>query len=53
VAKLERTYQMTIIGLVLLLIGAAVVAGSVYYKTQRERVELALASVRKKLGVWD
>ncbi|MHC4200664.1 MAG: hypothetical protein ACYSU0_11785, partial [Planctomycetota bacterium] len=53
VAKLERTYQMTIIGTLLLLLGVVVVAGSVYYKTQRETVELWLAKVRKRLGTWE
>jgi len=53
VVRLERTYQMTIIGMLLLMLGAAIVAGSVYYKTRRESVELALAKLRERLGVWD
>lgn len=53
IIHMERTYQMTVIGLLLLVLGIAVVGGSVYYKTQRQKVEDWLNRLRTRFGVWE
>lgn len=53
VVQLQRTYQMTIIGSLLLLLGLSVVAGSVYYKTHQDEIEKWLDGLRRKFGLWE
>jgi len=53
VIQLQRTYQMTIIGSLLLVLGLSVVAGSVYYKTHREEIEKRLQCLREWFGTYE
>lgn len=53
VVQLDRTCQMTSIGLLLLLLGVGLVAGSAYYKTHRDEFEGKLSRLRSLLGNWD
>lgn len=53
VARLDATYRMTAVGSLLLLLGVGLVAGSVYCKTNRDKVESWLHRVRERLGAWE
>jgi hypothetical protein len=53
VVRLERPYQMTSIGVLILVMGIALVACTAYYKTQREAVEGRLNRMRAVLGDWE
>ncbi len=53
VVNLEKTRQMTVIGMLLMTLGVAVIGGSVYYKTQREAWENWLSGLRRRFGDWE
>jgi len=53
VVLMETAYRMTIIGVLLLLAGAAVVGGSILFKTRADAAEAWLRRVRERLSVWD
>lgn len=53
VANMDRTYQMSIIGLLLLFLGVAVVGGAAYYKTQRARIDEWLDRQRGRFSIWE
>jgi hypothetical protein len=53
VIRMEKTFQMTVIGVLLLLLGIAVVGGSAYYKTQRQTIDAWIKRLRERLGVWE
>lgn len=44
--------RMTAVGLLILLLGAFLVVGSVYCKTHREEIEATLARWRARFGTW-
>src|SRR5262249_19552072 len=48
-----RGERMTSVGLLVLLVGAALVGGAVYYKTHQEEIEERLAALRIRLGEWE
>ena len=52
-AGLERGVRMTAVGLLVLLVGACLVAGAIYYKTHKERIGARIDGLRKKLGDWE
>ena len=52
VSQFDRTYQMTAVGTLLLLLGGAVVWGSVIYKTRQAELDAWLDSLREKLREW-
>ncbi|MHC4452866.1 MAG: hypothetical protein ACYS0E_22455, partial [Planctomycetota bacterium] len=52
-AGLERATRMSAVGVLVLLLGAGLVAGAIYYKTHRERVNAAVDQWRRRLGEWD
>ncbi len=45
--------RMTAIGLLILLLGAGLVIGSVYFKAHREEIEAWLERVRARFGTWE
>jgi hypothetical protein len=51
--NMERTSRMTTIGSLVLLIGAGLVFGAIYYKTHREMLNGHLDAFRKRLGAWE
>lgn len=51
--RMERGERMTSVGLLVLLIGAALVGGAVYYKTHRDEIDRRLAAWRGRLGAWE
>ena len=53
VIRLDGHYQMTSFGVIILLVGIALVAGTAYYKTQRQQFEERLDALRAFLGRWD
>jgi len=53
VVRMDRTYRMTLIGLLLLVLGIAVVGGAVYFKSNRKKVEAWLTRLRERLGIWE
>ena len=51
--RADRSVQMTTVGSFVLVLGAALVFGAVYYKANRDRIEGVLNHWRKKLGAWE
>ena len=49
----ERSLRMTVVGSLVLLIGAALVFGAIYYKTNQPRLEAWLDRWRAKFGTWE
>ncbi|MHC4953651.1 MAG: hypothetical protein ACYTGZ_07160, partial [Planctomycetota bacterium] len=52
-AGLERATQMSAIGLLVLVVGAALVGGATYYKTHKVAANATLDRWRRRLGEWD
>jgi hypothetical protein len=52
-AGLEKAARMSAVGVLVLLLGAGLVAGAIYYKTHRERVNATVDEWRRRLGEWD
>ncbi len=52
-AGLERTGRMTAVGFLVLVIGAALVAGAIYYKTHRVQLSARLDAWRQRFGEWE
>jgi len=50
---MERGARMTVIGSLVLVIGAILVFGAIYYKTHQARFETWHAKWRRKLGQWE
>ena len=50
---MDRGPRMTAVGLLVLLIGAALVAGAVYYQTHREALGQRIDQWRRRLGEWE
>ena len=53
IRRLEKAYQMASIGLLLLVLGAVVVFGTVWYKMNHEKVNAWLDACRRRLGSWE
>ncbi|MDX2109393.1 MAG: hypothetical protein SFY80_04040 [Verrucomicrobiota bacterium] len=53
VVRLDGTFRMTTIGVLILLLGIGVVAGSIYYKSNRGAFEEKLKRLRERLGEWE
>ncbi len=51
--SVEHGVRMSLLGGLVLALGAALVGGAVYVKTHREAVTAWLAAIRAKLGAWD
>ncbi len=49
----ERSARMTVVGSLVLVIGAALVFGAIYYKTNKDRFDDWLARRRAKFGTWE
>lgn len=49
----ERSVRMTVVGSLVLLIGAALVFGAIYYKTNQDRIDAWLDRWRAKFGTWE
>jgi hypothetical protein len=49
---MERSARMTVVGSLVLLIGAALVFGAIYYKTNKARIDALLDQCRFKLAQW-
>lgn len=50
---MERNSRMTMIGSLVLLIGAGLVFGAIYYKTHRKMLNVRVNVLRQKLGAWE
>ena len=53
IGHMDRGERMTSIGILVLLIGAALVAGAVYQKAHRQEMEAWLDSWRHRLADWE
>ena len=53
VALLDRSARMSAVGLLVLLVGAALVGGAIYYKANRERMNARVDALRARLGEWE
>jgi hypothetical protein len=49
---MERSARMTVVGGLVLLIGAALVFGAIYYKTNKATLNALGAKLRLKLDAW-
>ena len=49
---MERSARMTIVGSLVLLIGALLVFGAIYYKTSKSRIDALVSGWRLKLARW-
>jgi hypothetical protein len=49
----ERSVRMTVVGSLVLLIGAGLVFGAIYYKTNQDRIDAWLDRWRAKFGTWE
>ena len=45
--------MLTAVGLLVLVVGAGVVVGAIYFKTHRERLGGKIDSWRKRFGDWE
>ena len=50
---MEKATRMTWVGTLVLLLGAALVMGAIYYKTHRETVNDRLLDWRRRFGEWE
>jgi len=50
---MERAAQLTWVGTLVLLLGAALVAGAIYYKTHRDSLNQRLGEWRRRFGEWE
>ena len=53
VISLDRGSKMTVLGAVILVLGSAVVFGTLYYKTHQESIRLRVQALRDKFGRWE
>lgn len=53
VALMERSVRMTIVGSLVLLVGAGLVFGAIYYKTHRAEIADLLGRWRLKFAGWE
>jgi hypothetical protein len=53
VVQMERTYRLALLGLLLLLLGTGLVAGTAFYKTHRAQIEERLRRWRALFGEWE
>jgi len=53
VGLMERSVRMTVVGSVVLLVGAGLVFGAIYYKTHRKEVGELLARWRLRFAGWE
>jgi hypothetical protein len=51
--RVPRGPRMTVIGSLVLAVGAALVFGAIFYKTHRQAVDGRLADWRRRLGSWE
>jgi hypothetical protein len=49
---MERSARMTVVGSLVLLIGAILVFGAIYYKTSKSRIDVMVSKWRLKLAQW-
>jgi hypothetical protein len=49
---MERSARMTVVGSLVLLIGAILVFGAIYYKTSKARIDASISRWRLKLARW-
>jgi len=49
---MERSARMTVVGSLVLLIGATLVFGAIYYKTNKVNLDALAAKLRLKLAAW-
>ncbi|MHC4918151.1 MAG: hypothetical protein ACYTKC_01035 [Planctomycetota bacterium] len=50
---MERAARMTSVGILVLLLGAGLVAGAIYYKTHRDTVNRRIDDWRRRFGEWE
>jgi hypothetical protein len=53
IAHMERTTQMTVVGLMVLAVGATLVFGAIYFKTHRAEIGERLARWRLRFSGWE
>lgn len=52
-ARMDRSAQMTIVGSLVLVLGAALVFGAIYFKTHQEALTARFEGWRRRLGGWE
>jgi len=52
-ARMDRSAQMTIVGSLVLVIGALLVFGAIYFKTHQEALTARFDGWRRRLGEWE
>jgi hypothetical protein len=50
---MDRSARMTVVGILVLLLGAGLVAGAIYYKTHRDALNKRLDDWRRRFGEWE
>ncbi len=50
---MDRAARMTSVGILVLLLGAALVAGAIYYQTHRDALNKRLDGWRRRFGEWE
>ena len=50
---MDRSLQMTVVGVLILVVGTGLVAGTVYYKTHRAALNTALNRWLRRFGDWE
>jgi len=50
---MERGPRMTLIGSLILIVGAALVFGAIFYKTHKPELDARIAALRKRFGSWE
>ena len=50
---MERSQRMTVVGSLVLLIGAILIFGAIYYKTNKEKLDAWVDQCRRRLGEWE
>ncbi len=53
ITRLDRTYKMTTMGVLLLIIGISLVIGAAYYKTNKNRIDELIDKFRNILKSWE
>ena len=53
ISGFDRTYKMTTMGILLLLLGATLVIGAAYYKTNKNRIDEFINKIRETLNSWE
>ncbi len=51
--NMERSLRMTAVGSIVLVIGAGLIFGAIYFKTHQEEISRRIDSLRRRFGEWE